>query len=301
MFYYKRLIPLLLFLCLLLTACSAPSAEYDSNGKNMPMEQAKQSNLEAVNRDSKAAPTVKKANSLPQERKIIYTGEIRGRVDHVSKAVDQVGQIAKQQEAYITTSNSYHSDDGKTHRITYRIPQPKLQIFLDQVKKLFIEEPAVSLKASDVTEEFVDLESRQKAKEAVRNRLYDLMKQAKATSDLLTISQQLDQIETELEQIKGRKNYLNNQIAYSTLEIELTEKATPGSTSNQPYTKELWSTFTSSWVQFYEGIQVLFLLFVSLIPTLLFLTLVGFTIYLTWKKRIEKKRTLHNPTNSDKI
>lgn len=300
MFYYKRLIPFLLVLCLLLTACSASPTDHHSSGEPT-MEQAKQSNMETVDRSSKVATPVKKAINSSQTQKVIYTGEVRGRVDHVSKAVDHVAQIAKQQEAYITTSDSYHSDDGKTHRVTYRIPQPKLQTFLGQIKPLFLDEPSISLKASDVTEEYVDLESRLKAKEAVRNRLYDLMKQAKATSDLLTISQQLDQVETELEQIKGRKNYLNNQIAYSTLEIELTEKATPGSSSNQPYTKELWNTFTKSWVQFYEGLQVLFLVFVSLIPTLLFFTMLGFTILWIWKNRLEKKRNLHKPTNSDKI
>ena len=79
----------------------------------------------------------------------------------------------------------------------------------------------------DVTEEYVDLESRLKSKKAVEARLLDFMKQAQKTEDLLKISSDLADVQEQIEQIAGRKKFLENQTALSTVTITLQENEVP--------------------------------------------------------------------------
>src|SRR5690606_18783760 len=77
----------------------------------------------------------------------------------------------------------------------------------------------------DVTEEYVDLQSRLRSKQAVEERLLSFMKEAEKTDDLLKISNDLARVQEQIEQIKGRMNYLENHVAFSTITINIQEKA----------------------------------------------------------------------------
>jgi Flp pilus assembly protein TadB len=75
--------------------------------------------------------------------------------------------------------------------------------------------------ADDVTEEYVDLEARLESLEAARQRLLEIMEEARNTEDLLQAEQQLTQREAEIESIKGRMQYLEQSARLSSIWIEL--------------------------------------------------------------------------------
>ncbi|MFN2290453.1 MAG: DUF4349 domain-containing protein, partial [Anaerolineae bacterium] len=75
--------------------------------------------------------------------------------------------------------------------------------------------------ADDVTEEYVDLEARLESLEAARQRLLDIMAEARSTKDLLEAEQQLTQREAEIESIKGRMQYLEESARLSSISIDL--------------------------------------------------------------------------------
>lgn len=54
-----------------------------------------------------------------------------------------------------------------------------------------------SITGQDVTEEYIDLESRLKSKQAVESRLLSFMEQAEKTEDLLAISKDLAKVQEE--------------------------------------------------------------------------------------------------------
>ncbi len=80
-----------------------------------------------------------------------------------------------------------------------------------------------NISGDDVTEEYVDLESRLKSKRVVEERLISFMNNAEKTEDLLKISEDLAEVQEEIETIEGRKKFLENQTSLSTIIITLYE------------------------------------------------------------------------------
>jgi hypothetical protein len=78
-----------------------------------------------------------------------------------------------------------------------------------------------SIDARDVTEEYIDLESRMKNKRSYLEQYRQILKGARTTEDVLKVSEEIRQIEEELESVEGRLRYLSDQVAMSTLELSL--------------------------------------------------------------------------------
>jgi predicted nucleic acid-binding Zn-ribbon protein len=72
----------------------------------------------------------------------------------------------------------------------------------------------------DVSEEYVDLQSRLNNLESTRDRIRGFLDQAQTVDDSLRINQELSTIEDQIEQVKGRMNYLSHRAAYSTITVQ---------------------------------------------------------------------------------
>ena len=75
--------------------------------------------------------------------------------------------------------------------ITVRIPQKSFQAFLRDAEGQAAEVLQRRITGTDVTEEYVDLDSRLKSKRVVEERLITFMETAEKTEDLLKISADL--------------------------------------------------------------------------------------------------------------
>lgn len=302
MFYYKRILGscvILITILLIMTSCSS-SETMDSNSSEKAIVQPKAS---ATLQSSADKGQVEKAfipkGSNKNIQKITYSGEVHGQVKQIKQAEQQLTTLATKYNAYITSSNELTGIEERSYHVIFRVPQEKFQAFLAEVKKITKDEPSVKLQSTDVSEEYVDLQSRLKAKEIIQTRLYDFMKQAKDAKDLIEISTQLGQVETEIEQIKGRIQYLDHQVAYSTLSVHVAERYTPVGNSNQSFWEKVSHTFTTAFLDFYLEIQWLFLALIRLLPILICLSIVGYLLYRYIKRRRQTK-SLNKDTDSDK-
>ena len=75
----------------------------------------------------------------------------------------------------------------------------------------------------DITEQYIDLESRVKSKRIVEERLLEFMGKVEKTEDLLKISSDLSKVQEEIELIVGKMKYLENQTSFSTIQIAMYE------------------------------------------------------------------------------
>jgi hypothetical protein len=71
----------------------------------------------------------------------------------------------------------------------------------------------------DVTAEYVDLQSQLGNLEATRDRIRSFLDNAKTIEESLRINQELTNIEGQVDQVKGRMNYLANSSAFSTITV----------------------------------------------------------------------------------
>jgi PKD repeat protein len=80
-----------------------------------------------------------------------------------------------------------------------------------------------STSSQDVTEEYIDLDSRVKNLEATEAQLLKVMEAATKTEDILSIQRELTTVRGDIEQAKGRMLYLERTTSTSLINIKLEE------------------------------------------------------------------------------
>ncbi|MEK5393231.1 DUF4349 domain-containing protein [Margalitia sp. FSL K6-0131] len=175
--------------------------------------------------------------------------------------------------------------------LTVRVPQAQFQIFLSKVKLLGIKVENQSVSGQDVTEEYVDLQSRLKSKKLTEKRLTQFMNEAKDTKTLLEISNELSKVQEEIETLEGKIKYLDNQVDFSTVTINLAENkvVVPGLENNQLNTWEKTKKQFMKSINFLVSFLSWLIVFViGNLPVIVLLGLIGFIVFLIWKYRRKK-------------
>jgi hypothetical protein len=78
--------------------------------------------------------------------------------------------------------------------------------------------------ATDVTDQYADLETRLRNDLALRDRLQELLKRADDVEDVLAIEKELNRLQSEIESIQARFDRLKSQIELSRLSVRLERK-----------------------------------------------------------------------------
>jgi hypothetical protein len=76
----------------------------------------------------------------------------------------------------------------------------------------------------DVSQEYVDLNARVHQLQAVESQLLELLDRAKTVGAALAVQQQLNDVQLDLEQAKGRLRYLDDQVALATISLDVHER-----------------------------------------------------------------------------
>lgn len=251
--------------------------------------------------DETRKETSEKNMSRAENQMVIYSANLTIRVNSYEDTLKLIQKQLQSDNGYIVESNSYVSGEGDSLEgmITVRIPKDKFESFLQTIENGSAKIVDRSITGQDVTEEFVDLESRLKSKQVVEKRLLDFMAKAEKTEDLLKISSDLATIQDEIEQIKGRINYLNNKVELATVTIQVTEDKVNVPTLEN---KEL-NTWEKTKEQFMNSVNFLLhvssALFIFIVGSLPVLLIIGvlLSIFLYLKRKRKKKVQEKPPTN----
>ncbi|THF75603.1 DUF4349 domain-containing protein [Cohnella fermenti] len=154
-------------------------------------------------------------------RKMIYTANIVLKADSFTAAEEAVNNAIFQSGGYIVqfADTKSGSEIGSTYVI--KVPSAGLSDFLALLENIPNDGFDRKMQGNDVSEEYVDLESRLSAKQAVEARLLAFMDKATKADDLVKFSSQLGGVQEEIEQIKGRMRYIDQNVAYSTVNLRL--------------------------------------------------------------------------------
>lgn len=209
----------------MLVACSAveeksSSIEMDSTNDSAGyVEEEKSSSNKVETESSTEAPTEETT-----KRMIIHNAIIRTQVKDLTKAQSNIEQKVKKYGGYIVESNVYQDNDQITSgNMIVRIPEKHFETFLSDTEEVASKVLERNVTGQDVTEQYIDLNSRLTSKRAVEERLLEFMKGAEKTEDLLKISSDLASVQEEIEVIVGKMKYLENQSSFSTIELTMEE------------------------------------------------------------------------------
>ncbi len=157
-------------------------------------------------------------------RLIIKHAELFCEVEDFETAFSHMHALAEDNGGYLVSSQtSIEEDNRKSGTLTLRVPTEKFEATLAALKKLVRKVENESLSGNDVTEEFYDLTARLENKRRAEQRFLEILKTANKTSEILEVEQALANVREEIERLEGRKRYLSDQVALSTIIVRLHE------------------------------------------------------------------------------
>ena len=238
-----------------------------------------------------ASPFITKAENNSEKKpihtdnsKIIKTAQLRFETQDLQASFLSIHKASKTYKAYLQNDIS-GTDYGSIYRtITLRIPNTNFDAFIAEITKGIKHFDRKEITAQDVTEEFVDIEARLKAKHTLENRYLEILKKATKVSEILEIEKELSKIREEIEASEGRLNYLQNQVSMSTISIEMYTEKPEGTGTTVSYASKMWNALKSG----FNGLSSLFLGMLHIWPFILIFVLLFFFI----RRKIRNKKQL---------
>ena len=163
------------------------------------------------------------------EQKIIKTGYLQLDVDSYRAATQAARGMVEGWGGYVINENTYTFGPNQSllaGSISLRIPQQAFEEALNNLEGLGNVRNR-SASGQDVTEEFVDIQSRLRAMRLKEDRLLELLGKSGSLGDVLAVENELARTRADLEALEGRLRYLSNRTDYSTINIDLRETLTP--------------------------------------------------------------------------
>lgn len=212
----------------------------------------------------------------------------RGRFD---ETVDEARSIAAGLAGFVVSSSASQGSAQRLVRGTLilRIPARNYAEAMKALASLGRVE-ARRENGQDVSQEYVDLRARTRQLQAVESQLLELLDRANTVGAALAVQQQLSQVQLDLEQARGRLQYLDDQVAFSTISLDLHERVLPVPTSGGDRfgIVDAWSKATAGFLAVLGWTFVVLATAAPLVLILavaLFLTRVAFRKRLRWPSR----------------
>jgi hypothetical protein len=154
---------------------------------------------------------------------IIKTAQLRLEVgrDELEEAARDAMSIAERFGGFVSTTALNKTERGGGS-IELRIPAANFGQALESLHELG-KVKSESVSGQDVTQEFVDLQARLRNYQAQEVVLLLLMDRSTSVADTLRVQGQLQQVQLEIERLRGRIRYLEDQTDMSTIRVELVE------------------------------------------------------------------------------
>ncbi len=156
------------------------------------------------------------------ERMVIKNADLSLQVEDADAAARRLAGIVLEAGGYVISTNTWSYDEYKQGQVVLAVPSDKFEAVLEQIRAIATRVEQESITGQDVTEEYVDLNSRQRNLEATQTRLRTLLDKAATVEEAVDVSRELSNVEEQLEVIKGRMQYLEGRTAYSTISVRLT-------------------------------------------------------------------------------
>lgn len=188
-------------------------------------------------------------STVENGRKLIRTIYLSLQTTEFDSVLSDLSAKTTELGGYIENSsisgNSYYYQSTRYASYTIRIPSEQLDQFVDIVSELGnVTQKNESVE--DVTLQYVDVESRKKALETEQERLLELLAQAENMEDLLAIESKLSDVRYELENYGSQLRLLDNQIDYSTVNVDVDEVERVTDTGEKSFFGEIKDRFGNS-------------------------------------------------------
>jgi len=223
-------------------------------------------------------------------RKVIQNAEITIETDTPNEGQQKIGVIAEKHGGFVVVSESKQNEAASQNvastivNVVVRVPAQNFQATLDEICAVGGRILHRKTSGQDVTEEYIDLEARIRTKKALEAQFLEIMKQARKISDAMEVQTQLAEVRTEIERLEGRRRFLENQSALSTINITLHTPTPVVAAATRGFFYDLKAAFGNG-MEIGSGIFLGIVQFVIvMIPVMLFIVAPAWLVF-KWLRR----------------
>lgn len=230
------------------------------------------------------------------DRLIIRKGSMNIETDNYDQSEKKISDAAKSFKGYLTNTSSGMNEAGKKQgSVTARIPADNFDAFISEISKTG-KVISQNISGNDVTEEYIDLEARQKTQRELERRLLELLDNKTAgLSDVVDVEQKLSNVRENIERTEAKMKYLKDKSAFSTLTVNLSEFPVTQTSSEGGFFYEIKNGFKKGIEGFSEKISSMIAFVIAFSPVIILLLLI---LYFIKKYFINKKiNSLANKTS----
>jgi hypothetical protein len=181
--------------------------------------------MKSVARVATSSPTnLTMLNPASANRKLIKNASLHIEVDNALATAQSITQTATAAGGYIAdTSRQIIGDEQYMITMSVRIPSGTFDTITEGFQSLGTV-LNFTANAQDVTEEYVDTESRARNLKLSEERLLEHLSRSAKLEDILKAEQEITRVRGQIEQLEGRLRFLSNRVDFSTVSIQLQDK-----------------------------------------------------------------------------
>ena len=161
-----------------------------------------------------------------QDRVVIQNVDMSIVVKDPQAKMTEIGALARRLGGFVVSSNMNMVSLGDNLKvpegtIAIRVPAKDLDTALAEIIANVVEVQTENRSGQDVTDQYVDLQSQLRAKQAAADKLYEIMQKTEKADETLLVFNQLTQVQSEVEVLKGQINYFEQAAALSAISVRL--------------------------------------------------------------------------------
>ncbi|MQG23043.1 MAG: DUF4349 domain-containing protein [SAR202 cluster bacterium] len=222
------------------------------------------------------------SNSNTQS-KIQVNGSLSLEVTNLDSAILNVKNIIAANSGMITSSNSGYSDQPYIN-INILIPRSEFDSVLEDIKQISSIVNNENIYTNDVTEEYIDIESRLNVMLETEKRFLSLLETANKIEEIVQVEKELMRIRGEIDSLTGRIKYLTTTTENSQLNLYMIEEM-PISGSDDWNIGNSFDDSLRTFISFLKNIADFLIGILVFTPILIILGLIGFLGYKFISKR----------------
>ncbi len=236
---------------------------------------------------SSAKLGISRNNAAPSEssdRLVIQDTSLSLQVKDVSKTINSILDATKNLGGFLINSSLNKPETAASGTISVRVPEAKRQEALEIFKKFAVKVVSESVSGNDVTDQYVDLESRLEVLNKTKTKYEEILLKADKVVDIMSVQEQLIFLQSQIDDLKGQQKYFEQSAKLSKVVIYLStdELALPYAPTNEWRPMVIFKNAVRSLVSLFRGLGSIIIYIVVFIPILVPVVLV--IRYLNHKK-----------------
>lgn len=238
-------------------------------------------------------------DSLLSDRKLIKNGTFTLETLEYDKTITAIEQLAVSSGGYVqdsTVRGTGAVSYGYSYQLRYakyviRIPADSFGSFeasLSQCGSIL----SRNVNVNEITDYYYDTDARLKSLQAQESQLLALLEKADYLDAIIQLQEELGNVRYEIESLQGTLRRLDNQIAFSTITINVNEVSEPTVVTVAPKTlgERISYTFSSTWYSLTESVKDFIVFFLGNIIVIAIWIVIIVAAVLIIRYSIERRR-----------